>query len=65
MALLSSFWYDFTRNGSHAMKEPVVMETVLSEQDTQTSGHAEWRDMSDAIMCLRNIASPDDLLHQP
>jgi hypothetical protein len=28
------------------------------------AGHAEWRDMSDAIMCLRNIASPDDLLHQ-
>jgi hypothetical protein len=64
MALLSNFWYDFTRNGSHAMKELVVMETVLSEQDTQTNGHAEWRDMSDAIMRLSNIASLDDLLHQ-
>ena len=42
----------------------VVMETVLSEQDTQTNGHAEWRDMSGAIMRLSNIASLDDLLHQ-
>ena len=46
------------------MKELVVMETVLTEQDTQTNGHAEWRDLSDAIMRLCNIASLDDLLHQ-
>ena len=46
------------------MKEVVVMETILSEQDTQTNGHAEWRVMSDAIMRLSNIASLDDLLHQ-
>ena len=46
------------------MKELIVIGIVLSEQDTQTDGHAEWRDMSDAIMRLNNFGSLDDLLHQ-